>query len=146
MIEEKIQKLIEALEANTAALRALPQVNVTTTTKPIELIEPKPAPADDTMAKIEKLKEAKKAAPAKPVAMPEPPPPAPAPAPAITVTLESLTELALKVVTLGPDAARGIKALNEKHGIERISKCPPDKFQAVWDSLVQLRTDLGGVA
>jgi hypothetical protein len=146
MIEEKIQKLIEALEANTAALRALPQVNVTTTTKPIELIEPKPA--DDTMAKIEKLKTAKHIKPISPIPtpMPEPPPPAPAPAPAISVTLESLTELALKVVTLGPDAARGIKALNEKHGIERISKCPPDKFQAVWDSLVQLRTDLGGVA
>ena len=169
MIEDKIQQLIEALNANTAALLKHGQVNVTTTTHSIKLLEsdkvpgayvslepttqpmtlieskhtvagqpvvtpvatPAVAVIDDTLAKIEKLKAAQK--------------PAEAPKPASSITLESLTELALKVVSLGPTAAKRIKALNEGHGIKRITECPPDKFQAVWDSLIELRKELGGV-
>lgn len=164
MIEDKIQQLIEAVNANTAALKISNEAslrieqwskdlvrangfNVTTTTQPIKLIEsehtvagqpvvtpvatPAVAVIDDTLAKIEKLKAAQK--------------PAEAPKPASNITLESLTELALKVVSLGPTAAKRIKALNEGHGIKRITECPPDKFQAVWDSLIELRKELGGV-
>lgn len=164
MIEDKIQQLIEAVNANTAALKISNEAslrieqwskdlvrangfNVTTTTQPIKLIEsehtvagqpvvtpvatPAVAVIDDTLAKIEKLKAAQK--------------PAEAPKPASSITLELLTELALKVVSLGPTAAKRIKALNEGHGIKRITECPPDKFQAVWDSLIELRKELGGV-
>jgi hypothetical protein len=151
MIEEKIQQLIEALNANTAALLKHGQVNVTTTTQPIKLIEsehtvagqpvvtpvatPAVAVIDDTLAKIEKLKADQAAQKAVEQAA----------KPASSITLESLTELALKVVSLGPTAAKRIKALNEGHGIKRITECPPDKFQAVWDSLIELRKELGGV-
>ena len=151
MIEDKIQQLIEALNANTAALLKQGRINVTTTTQGITLlgsehtvagqpvVTPVATPAvaviDDTLAKIEKLKADQAAQKAVEQAA----------KPASTVTLESLTELALKVVTLGPVAAKRIKAVNESHGIEKISKCPPEKFQAVWDSLVELRNELGGV-
>ena len=154
MIEDKIQQLIEALNANTDALLKQGRINATITTQPIKWIDSEPAttplpftpltpvatPAvaviDDTLAKIEKLKADQAAQKAVEQAAK---PAAPA------ITLESLTELALKVVSLGPTAAKRIKALNESHGIEKITKCPPDKFQAVWDSLIELRKELGGV-
>jgi len=169
MIEEQIQKLIEAIQANTEAVKVLTKQQLDYTPSDIQMpsITPEmtrvplpaitltgsgapaltisPAPSGETIVSAPK-----------PTPLPELPPPAPAPKPEVVVktpppkisdlpSLEMLTDLALKVLTLGPTAAIRIKELNHSHGIERITKCPPDKLGVVYASLKQLRKDLGGV-
>lgn len=154
MIEEQIQKLIEAIQANTEAVKVLTKQQLDYTSSDIQMPGITPEMTRIPLPPINLTGPGSEVV--KPTPLPEPPPPAPAPKPDVVVktpppkisdlpSLEMLTDLALKVLTLGPTAAIRIKELNESHGIERITKCPPDKLGVVYASLKQLRKDLGGV-
>lgn len=127
MIEQKIQELIEALNANTAAL---------TGTAP----KTKKAKSETTAEKIVTPPVAEVAA--EPVSVPPAPEPvAPAPAPSPEITQTAMREVCQQILDKG--AKEKLREINTKHGLARATESiGTDKAAAVFADLKALAASL----
>ena len=127
MIEQKIQELIEALNANTAAL---------TGTAP----KTKKAKSETTVEKIVTPPAAEVAAdPGSVPPAPEPVAPAPAPSPEITQT--AMREVCQQILDKG--AKEKLREINTKHGLARATESiGTNKAAAVFADLKALAASL----
>ena len=106
MIEQKIQELIEALNANTAALTG----TAPKTKKAVKIETPAPVEVDA-------------ATPAPVAPAPVTPPLAPAPVEAETseVSLSAMREVCQQILDKG--GKEKLRAINTKHGLARATEC-----------------------
>lgn len=141
MIETTIHELTAAIRDLTAALKNRPGAIAA----PVETIKENPAPASS------KRKPAPAPAPTPEPAAEIPTPPAPAPAPEAPaaevplpgtdgevkapgkITQADLRDVAQKL--LAQKALPEILRINKEHGIRRITECPEEKYEAVYEAL-----------
>ncbi len=141
MIEEKIDKLISAIERLTETLQNMPSVDQIFPEGPATKEEEKLAEVHAALLEqVEggKTKKAKKekVAPA-PVAAPEPEPePTPAPVAAPEITLSQIREAAQKALDNGK--LDQVVAINKEYGLKRISDAATEQWPEILAKLEAL--------